>query len=107
MTNHTQNGVGVKRSLRRPDDTRMLGGVAGGIAQFFDVDVLYVRIGLVALAFSVEVASCSMSPHGHLFRGGLRHFNRPKNPFGVLAGKHRDRERSIALSLCSSVPLFK
>jgi phage shock protein PspC (stress-responsive transcriptional regulator) len=50
MTNQTQNGVGVKRSLRRPDDTRMLGGVAGGIAQFFDVDVLYVRIGLVALA---------------------------------------------------------
>jgi len=28
----------------------MLGGVAGGTAQFFDVDVLYVRIGLVALA---------------------------------------------------------
>ena len=50
MTNHAQNGVGVKPSLRRPDDTRMLGGVAGGIAQFFDVDVLYVRIGLVALA---------------------------------------------------------
>jgi phage shock protein C len=50
MTNHTQNGVSVKRSLRRSDDTRMLGGVAGGIAQFFDVDVLYVRIGLVALA---------------------------------------------------------
>jgi len=50
MTNHAQNGVGVKRSLRRTDDTRMLGGVAGGIAQFFDVDVLYVRIGLVALA---------------------------------------------------------
>ena len=50
MTNHTQNGVGVKRSLRRTDDTRMLGGVAGGIAQFFDVDVLYARIGLVALA---------------------------------------------------------
>ena len=50
MTNHSRSGVGVKRSLRRPDDTRMLGGVAGGIAQFFDVDVLYVRIGLVALA---------------------------------------------------------
>jgi phage shock protein PspC (stress-responsive transcriptional regulator) len=50
MTNHTQNGIGVKRSLRRRNDTRMLGGVAGGIAQFFDVDVLYVRIGLVALA---------------------------------------------------------
>ena len=50
MTSHTQNGVGVKRSLRRRDDTRMLGGVAGGIAQFFDVDVLYARIGLVALA---------------------------------------------------------
>jgi phage shock protein C len=50
MINHTQNGVGVKRSLRRRDDTRMLGGVAGGIAKFFDVDVLYVRNGLVALA---------------------------------------------------------
>ena len=50
MTNHTQNGVGVKRSLRRSYDTRMLGGVAGGIAQFFDVDVFYVRLGLVALA---------------------------------------------------------
>jgi phage shock protein PspC (stress-responsive transcriptional regulator) len=50
MTNHTQSGVGTKHSLRRRDDTRMLGGVAGGTAQFFDVDVLYVRIGLVALA---------------------------------------------------------
>jgi phage shock protein C len=52
MTSHTQNSVGVsaKRPLRRRDDTRMLGGVAGGTAQFFDVDVLYVRIGLVALA---------------------------------------------------------
>ncbi len=52
MTSHTQRSVGVnaKRSLRRRDDTRMLGGVAGGTAQFFDVDVLYVRIGLVALA---------------------------------------------------------
>jgi phage shock protein PspC (stress-responsive transcriptional regulator) len=28
----------------------MLGGVAGGIATFFDVDVLYVRIGFVALS---------------------------------------------------------
>jgi len=52
MTSHTQNRVGVsaKRPLRRRDDTRMLGGVAGGTAQFFDVDVLYVRIGLAALA---------------------------------------------------------
>jgi phage shock protein PspC (stress-responsive transcriptional regulator) len=52
MTSHTQNSVGVsaRRPLRRRDDTRMLGGVAGGTAQFFDVDVLYVRIGLVALA---------------------------------------------------------
>jgi phage shock protein C len=52
MTSHTQRSVGVnaKRSLRRRDDTRMLGGVAGGTAQLFDIDVLYVRIGLVALA---------------------------------------------------------
>jgi phage shock protein C len=50
MTNHTQSGVGAKRSLRRRADSRMLGGVAGGTAQFFDVDVLYVRFGLVALA---------------------------------------------------------
>jgi phage shock protein C len=52
MTNHTQNGAdaGVKLSLRRRNDTKMLGGVAGGAAQFFGVDVLYVRIGFVALA---------------------------------------------------------
>jgi len=51
MTSHIQNSAGVnaKRPLRRRDDTRMLGGVAGGTAQFFDVDVLYVRICLVAL----------------------------------------------------------
>jgi phage shock protein C len=50
MTNDTKSGAGAKRSLRRRDDARMLGGVAGGTAQFFDVDVLYLRIGLVALA---------------------------------------------------------
>jgi phage shock protein PspC (stress-responsive transcriptional regulator) len=52
MKKNTHNGfeIGVKRSLRRRDDTRMVGGVAGGVAQFFDVDVLYVRIGLVALS---------------------------------------------------------
>ena len=68
MTNHTQNGIGVKRSLRRRNDTRMLGGVAGGIAKFFDVDVLYVRIGLVALAvlggggFVLYVAAWALIP---------------------------------------------
>ena len=52
MKNHIHNGVDValKRSLRRRSDTRMLGGVASCVANFFDVDVLYVRLGLVALA---------------------------------------------------------
>ena len=47
MKNHIHNGVDValKRSLRRRSDTRMLGGVASGVANFFDVDVLYVRLG--------------------------------------------------------------
>jgi phage shock protein C len=50
MTDQTQSGVGANRALRRCDDTRILGGVAGGTARYFDVDVLYVRVGLVALA---------------------------------------------------------
>jgi phage shock protein PspC (stress-responsive transcriptional regulator) len=48
MKNNSHSGV--KRSLRRGHDSRILGGVADGVAQFFEVDVLYVRIGLVALA---------------------------------------------------------
>ncbi len=48
MKNETHNGV--NRPLRRGHDTGILGGVADGVAQFFGVDVLYVRIGLVALA---------------------------------------------------------
>lgn len=37
------------RTLRRCADHRMLAGVAGGIADYFDVDVTTVRIAIVAL----------------------------------------------------------
>jgi phage shock protein PspC (stress-responsive transcriptional regulator) len=37
--------------LHRTGDERMLAGVAGGLADYFDVDPTMVRIGFVALAF--------------------------------------------------------
>ena len=37
--------------LHRVADHRMVAGVAGGLADYFDVDPTIVRIGFVALAF--------------------------------------------------------
>ena len=37
------------RRLRRSADDRMLGGVAGGIARYLDIDVAIVRVAIVAL----------------------------------------------------------
>ena len=37
--------------LHRTDEERMVAGVAGGLADYFDVDPTIVRIGFVALAF--------------------------------------------------------
>ncbi len=39
------------RLLRRPTGGRILGGVAAGLAAYFALDVIYVRIILVALSF--------------------------------------------------------
>jgi phage shock protein PspC (stress-responsive transcriptional regulator) len=39
------------RSLSRPEDDRMLAGVASGMARYLGVDVLLVRIALVVLVF--------------------------------------------------------
>jgi phage shock protein C len=39
------------RLLRRSRDGSMLAGVAAGLAEYLDVDVTLVRIGLVALTF--------------------------------------------------------
>ena len=38
------------RQLRRSADDKMLAGVAGGIAQYLDVDVTVVRVIIAALA---------------------------------------------------------
>jgi phage shock protein PspC (stress-responsive transcriptional regulator) len=37
--------------LRRSYDDRMLGGVAGGLARYFGIDAVIVRIAFVVLAF--------------------------------------------------------
>ncbi len=37
--------------LHRAGDERMLAGVAGGLAEYFDIDPTLVRIGFVALSF--------------------------------------------------------
>ena len=39
-----------RKRLRRSVDDRKLGGIAGGLAMFFDLDVAHVRIALVVLA---------------------------------------------------------
>jgi|SRR5215469_2652006 len=39
----------VTRRLRRSSDDRMLAGVAGGIARYFNVDATLVRVIIVAL----------------------------------------------------------
>jgi phage shock protein PspC (stress-responsive transcriptional regulator) len=48
MTNdlHPQN---AQHSLRRAHSGRILAGVAGGIAEYLDVDVAIVRLGFVVL----------------------------------------------------------
>jgi phage shock protein PspC (stress-responsive transcriptional regulator) len=43
-------GAGYGEHLHRAGDQRMLAGVAGGLADYFDVDPTLVRIGFVALA---------------------------------------------------------
>jgi phage shock protein C len=45
-----QNNPGTARPLRRLREGSMLAGVATGLAEYFDVDVTFVRIGLVALS---------------------------------------------------------
>ncbi len=44
-------GAGAEQRLHRGGRGRMLGGVALGVADYFDVDPTLVRIGFVALAF--------------------------------------------------------
>ena len=44
------------RLLRRPSDGRILGGVAAGLAAYFALDVIHVRIILVALSFLAGAA---------------------------------------------------
>ena len=39
----------ARRQLRRSSGDRMLGGVAGGIAKYFDVDATLVRVIIAAL----------------------------------------------------------
>jgi phage shock protein PspC (stress-responsive transcriptional regulator) len=43
------------RQLRRPADDKMLGGVAGGIARYLNVDVTLVRVIIAALALFTSV----------------------------------------------------
>jgi phage shock protein C len=40
---------GGQRRLRRPTEGRILGGVATGIARYFQIDVPVVRVGFVVL----------------------------------------------------------
>jgi phage shock protein C len=48
-TTTNQNDLVESRPLRRIREGSMLAGVATGLAAYFDIDVTFVRIGLVAL----------------------------------------------------------
>ena len=52
-TNQSQKGP---RLLRRPASGRILGGVAAGLAAYFALDVVHVRIILVVLSFLAGAA---------------------------------------------------
>ena len=47
----TKNNISGKKLFRDGDD-KFLGGVASGIAHYFDVDTIWIRLGLLALFFS-------------------------------------------------------
>lgn len=49
-TAHQGPSVRGIRSLRRADGDRLIAGVAGGLAEYLDVDAVVVRIAIVALA---------------------------------------------------------
>jgi phage shock protein PspC (stress-responsive transcriptional regulator) len=50
-TTTNQNSPREPRVMRRSVGQRMIAGVAGGLAEYFDIDPTIVRIGLVALSF--------------------------------------------------------
>jgi phage shock protein PspC (stress-responsive transcriptional regulator) len=47
----TKNNISGKKLFRDGDD-KFLGGIASGIAHYFDVDTIWIRLGLLALFFS-------------------------------------------------------
>jgi phage shock protein PspC (stress-responsive transcriptional regulator) len=62
------------KRLYRSRTNRMLGGVAGGIAEYLDVDPTIVRLGLVValvfghlVTFVLYVAACLIIPEQPLF----------------------------------------
>ncbi len=49
-TAHHTTGVAAIRSLRRSTGDQLVAGVAGGLAEYLDVDVVLVRVAIVAVA---------------------------------------------------------
>ncbi|MGA3354569.1 MAG: PspC domain-containing protein [Acidimicrobiales bacterium] len=49
-TTTNQNNPAEPKPLRRSREGSMLAGVAVGLSEYFDVDVTFVRIGIVALS---------------------------------------------------------
>lgn len=47
--NNQFNEIKMSRKLRRSHTDRMIGGVCGGLAEYFDVDPTIVRVGYVLL----------------------------------------------------------
>lgn len=50
-SSESKTNAGTKRRLFRDGDKPILGGVASGIAAYFDIDPLWVRLAFIAIAF--------------------------------------------------------
>ncbi len=46
------------KRLTRSKDNRMLAGICGGIAAYFDIDPTIVRLGFVVLLFCTALLPC-------------------------------------------------
>ena len=47
-----ERGVQTPRRLRRSTDDKVVGGVCGGLAEYFGIDPVWLRVAFVALVFA-------------------------------------------------------
>ena len=56
--NHTStdNGERIKRRMYRDSDNKAIGGVCSGIAAYFDIDIVWIRLAMLLLTFAAGMS---------------------------------------------------